>query len=68
MRKCWNFFQITFSITKVPSTFRYRKLALKWHPDKHTDDKSKEEAEQKFKKIAQAYEILTDSELFLCCT
>uniref|UniRef100_A0A8R1EHG9 J domain-containing protein n=1 Tax=Caenorhabditis japonica TaxID=281687 RepID=A0A8R1EHG9_CAEJA len=38
----------------------YRKLALKWHPDKHTDDKSKEEAEQKFKKIAQAYEILTD--------
>ncbi|CAD6199894.1 unnamed protein product [Caenorhabditis auriculariae] len=38
----------------------YRKLALKWHPDKH-DDTSKEEAEVKFKKIAQAYEILSDS-------
>ncbi|CAB3402706.1 unnamed protein product [Caenorhabditis bovis] len=38
----------------------YRKLALKWHPDKHTDEKSKEEAEKQFKKIAQAYEILSD--------
>ncbi|CAI5445138.1 unnamed protein product [Caenorhabditis angaria] len=38
----------------------YRKLALKWHPDKHTDEKSKEEAEKKFKQIAHAYEILTD--------
>ncbi|CAJ0942592.1 unnamed protein product, partial [Mesorhabditis belari] len=39
----------------------YRKLALKWHPDKHQEDKDKEVAERKFKKIAQAYEILTDS-------
>ncbi|CAI4230512.1 unnamed protein product [Auanema sp. JU1783] len=39
----------------------YRKLALKWHPDKHTEEKDKEAAEKKFKKIAQAYEILSDA-------
>lgn len=35
----------------------YRKLALKWHPDKH---KGQKEAEEKFKEINQAYEILSD--------
>ncbi|KIH52941.1 DnaJ domain protein, partial [Ancylostoma duodenale] len=38
----------------------YRKLALKWHPDKHTEEKDKVIAEKQFKKIAQAYEILSD--------
>lgn len=42
---------------------RYRKLALQWHPDKHTEDEEKEKAEKTFKKIAHAYEILSDSQL-----
>ncbi|KAJ1859008.1 Molecular chaperone (DnaJ super) [Coemansia sp. RSA 2703] len=36
----------------------YRKLALKWHPDRHKDDKT--EAEKKFKDISEAYEVLSD--------
>uniref|UniRef100_A0A8B9I5E3 DnaJ heat shock protein family (Hsp40) member B8 n=1 Tax=Anser brachyrhynchus TaxID=132585 RepID=A0A8B9I5E3_9AVES len=36
----------------------YRRLALKWHPDKNSSNK--EEAEKKFKAVAEAYEVLSD--------
>ncbi len=37
----------------------YRKLAIKYHPDKNPDDKA---AEEKFKEAAEAYEILSNAE------
>jgi len=37
----------------------YRRLALQFHPDKNPDDK---EAEEKFKRVSEAYRVLADSE------
>ena len=37
----------------------FKKLAIKWHPDKNPDNK--EYAKQKFRDIAEAYEILSDA-------
>lgn len=38
----------------------YKKLALKWHPDRNA--KNKEEATRKFKEISEAYEVLSDKD------
>mgnify|MGYP003562911964 FL=1 len=36
----------------------YRKLAIKYHPDRNPDNK---EAEEKFKEAAEAYDVLHDA-------
>lgn len=36
----------------------YHQLALKYHPDKNTDNR--EEAERKFKEVSEAYDVLSD--------
>lgn len=53
-----------YDILEVPrdadeSTIKksYRKIAMKYHPDRNPDDKT---AEEKFKEAAEAYEVLSD--------
>jgi molecular chaperone DnaJ len=49
--------EITKTASNVEISKAYRKLAIKFHPDSHPDD---EEATQKFKQAAEAYEVLGD--------
>jgi len=45
---------------KSPVMFRYRKLALQWHPSKYPDQRL--QAEAKFREISEAFQVLSDSQ------
>ena len=42
----------------------FKKLSLKYHPDKHINDseEDKKKAEEKFKEAAEAYSVLSDKD------
>jgi len=50
---------INENATKEEIKEAYKKLALQWHPDKHGGSK---EAEEKFKNISEAYNLIKDGE------
>ena len=40
----------------------YRRLARQHHPDTHSGEKEKKDAEEKFKEINEAYAVLSDQD------
>ncbi|XP_026752974.2 dnaJ homolog subfamily C member 25 homolog [Galleria mellonella] len=59
---CYDVLGVSREATKNEIAKNYRQLARKHHPDLHRTEESKKEAEEKFKEIATAYEILRDDE------
>lgn len=57
-RDFYNILGVSRNCSKDDLKKAYRKLALKWHPDKNPNNRK--EAEDKFKEIAEAYAILND--------
>ena len=58
-RDFYDILGVTKSATAEEIKKAYRKLAIKYHPDKNPDDKA---AEDKFKEAASAYEVLSSPE------
>lgn len=59
---CYDVIGVTRESSKTDIAKAYRKLAKKYHPDLHRDPQDKLDAEENFKRIANAYEILKDEE------
>ena len=56
-RDYYEILEVTRSASQEEIKTSYRKLAMKYHPDKNQGDKA---AEDKFKEVAEAYEVLRD--------
>ena len=59
----YNILKVNRNATEDDLKKAYRRLAMKWHPDKNPNNKK--EAEAKFKQISEAYEARNCSHDFL---
>jgi len=59
---CYDVLGVSREASKNEIARSYRQLAKKYHPDLHRELQAKAEAEEQFKVIATAYEILKDEE------
>ncbi|KAM0009213.1 putative DnaJ domain, Chaperone J-domain superfamily [Helianthus debilis subsp. tardiflorus] len=53
----YNILKVSRSVSDEDLKKSYKKLAMKWHPDKNINNKL---AESKFKQISEAYDVLSD--------
>ncbi|KAI8057726.1 DnaJ domain-containing protein, partial [Syncephalis plumigaleata] len=51
--------ELTPTASKEDIRKAYRQLSLRWHPDKHPEER-RTEATEKFREVAEAYEVLHD--------
>ena len=58
-RDYYEILEVTKTASDQEIKSSYRRLALKYHPDRNSGDKA---AEEKFKEAAEAYSILSDSD------
>jgi len=57
-RDYYQLLDVPRTATEAEVTKAYRRLAMKYHPDRNPGDR---EAEERFKEIKEAYEVLTDA-------
>ena len=62
LEKYYKILELNTSASKDDIKRAYRRLAMKWHPDKNQDNK--EEAEKRFKEISEAYDVLSNPDKF----
>lgn len=60
----YNVLKVNRNATEDDLKKAYRRLAMKWHPDKNPNNKK--EAEAKFKQISEAYEACSLSLCYFC--
>lgn len=56
----YNILKVSRGATEEDLKKSYKRLAMKWHPDKNPVNKK--DAEAKFKQISEAYDVLSDSQ------
>ncbi|XP_073304411.1 uncharacterized protein [Primulina huaijiensis] len=56
----YNILKVSRNATEEDLKKSYKRLAMKWHPDKNAVNTK--EAEEKFKQISEAYDVLSDSQ------